>query len=92
MVISTSSSFILFRLINDFANYGFNFQYNKSLHLGLTLNKIHINTKTVLACTSVVVASVLIIEPLAMFKEAFTVNLLTQNNLQIQRLQNTANL
>ncbi len=52
--------------------------------MSLTLNKIHINTKTVLACTSVVVASVLIIEPLAMFKEAFTVNLLTQNNLQVQ--------
>jgi hypothetical protein len=42
------------------------------------------NTKTVLACTSVVVASALIVEPLAVLKEAFTVNLLIQNNLQVQ--------
>ena len=41
--------------------------------MSLTLKKIHMNTKTVLACTSVVVAFALIVEPLAVLKEAFTV-------------------
>ena len=40
----------------------------------LILNKIHINTKTVLACSAVIIAFALIVAPLAMSENALIKN------------------
>lgn len=52
--------------------------------LYLILNKIHTNTKTVLACTAVMVAFALIVAPLAMSQDASAGNKAKQSIKQQQ--------
>ena len=50
----------------------------------LILNKIHLNTKTVLACSAVIIAFALIVAPLAMSEDAFAKNKSKQSITQHQ--------